>query len=129
MDSTEAQLRFGAALTHSSDPQHPNHPFHTPATSMNFFLTIFFSPMNLSFSLHFITFFRFFFNNSKKLIAVLSICYPSLLQKIYLITKWRFLFFGMYVAKKINLTYLDFRSFSVRLIPLIQYHNVNILSY
>lgn len=23
MDSTEAQLRFGAALTHSSDPNHP----------------------------------------------------------------------------------------------------------
>lgn len=35
MDSTEAQLRFGASLTHSSDPQHPNHPFHTPATSKN----------------------------------------------------------------------------------------------
>ncbi|XP_075236131.1 E3 ubiquitin-protein ligase hyd isoform X1 [Lycorma delicatula] len=28
MDSTEAQLRFGASLTHSSDPTHPGHPLH-----------------------------------------------------------------------------------------------------
>lgn len=37
MDSTEAQLRFGASLTHSSDPQHPNHPFHTPASGKSLF--------------------------------------------------------------------------------------------
>lgn len=29
MDSTEAQLRFGAALTQSSDPTHPGHPLHS----------------------------------------------------------------------------------------------------
>lgn len=29
MDATEAQLRFGASLTHSSDPAHPSHPLHT----------------------------------------------------------------------------------------------------
>lgn len=28
MDATEAQLRFGASLTHSTDPSHPLHPFH-----------------------------------------------------------------------------------------------------
>jgi E3 ubiquitin-protein ligase EDD1 len=28
MDSTEGQLRFGSALTHSSDPTHPAHPLH-----------------------------------------------------------------------------------------------------
>uniref|UniRef100_A0A1B6DHC7 HECT-type E3 ubiquitin transferase n=1 Tax=Clastoptera arizonana TaxID=38151 RepID=A0A1B6DHC7_9HEMI len=28
MDSTEAQLRFGASLTHASDPTHPGHPLH-----------------------------------------------------------------------------------------------------
>ncbi|XP_066902270.1 E3 ubiquitin-protein ligase hyd isoform X4 [Halyomorpha halys] len=28
MDSTEAQLRFGASLTTASDPNHPNHPLH-----------------------------------------------------------------------------------------------------
>lgn len=28
MDATEAQLRFGASLTHSSDPSHPSHPLH-----------------------------------------------------------------------------------------------------
>lgn len=31
MDSTEAQLRFGASLTHSSDPNHPGHPLHQAA--------------------------------------------------------------------------------------------------
>ncbi|XP_046991563.1 E3 ubiquitin-protein ligase UBR5 [Schistocerca americana] len=31
MDSTEAQLRFGASLTHSSDPAHPGHPLHQTA--------------------------------------------------------------------------------------------------
>ncbi|KAK6633415.1 hypothetical protein RUM44_004018 [Polyplax serrata] len=31
MDSTEAQLRFGAALTNSSDPNHPGHPLHHAA--------------------------------------------------------------------------------------------------
>nr|CAD7423599.1 unnamed protein product [Timema monikensis] len=31
MDSTEAQLRFGASLTHSSDPNHPAHPLHQAA--------------------------------------------------------------------------------------------------
>ena len=29
MDSTEAQLRFGAALCHTTDPANPNHPFHS----------------------------------------------------------------------------------------------------
>ncbi|XP_054273224.1 E3 ubiquitin-protein ligase UBR5 isoform X2 [Macrosteles quadrilineatus] len=34
MDSTEAQLRFGASLTQSSDPTHPGHPLHhNPGTS------------------------------------------------------------------------------------------------
>lgn len=28
MDATEAQLRFGASLTHTSDPSHPSHPLH-----------------------------------------------------------------------------------------------------
>lgn len=28
MDATEAQLRFGASLTHSTDPSHPLHPLH-----------------------------------------------------------------------------------------------------
>lgn len=28
MDATEAQLRFGASLTHSTDPSHPMHPLH-----------------------------------------------------------------------------------------------------
>jgi len=32
MDSTEAQLRFGASLTQSSDPQHPRHPLHSTTT-------------------------------------------------------------------------------------------------
>lgn len=32
MDSTEAQLRFGASLTNSSDPTHPSHPLHTNAS-------------------------------------------------------------------------------------------------
>lgn len=30
MDSTEAQLRFGASLTNSADPSHPLHPLHSP---------------------------------------------------------------------------------------------------
>jgi hypothetical protein len=30
MDATEAQLRFGASLTSSSDPAHPGHPLHAP---------------------------------------------------------------------------------------------------
>ncbi|XP_050433400.1 E3 ubiquitin-protein ligase UBR5 isoform X2 [Adelges cooleyi] len=34
MDSTEAQLRFGASLTQTSDPQHPRHPLH-PSTIAN----------------------------------------------------------------------------------------------
>ncbi|VVC25628.1 Hypothetical protein CINCED_3A013222 [Cinara cedri] len=34
MDSTEAQLRFGASLTQSSDPQHPRHPLHA-TTNIN----------------------------------------------------------------------------------------------
>ncbi|KAK5646050.1 hypothetical protein RI129_004514 [Pyrocoelia pectoralis] len=29
MDATEAQLRFGASLTHTADPTHPAHPLHT----------------------------------------------------------------------------------------------------
>ncbi|XP_050538326.1 E3 ubiquitin-protein ligase UBR5 isoform X3 [Daktulosphaira vitifoliae] len=33
MDSTEAQLRFGASLTQSSDPQHPRHPLHSNNSS------------------------------------------------------------------------------------------------
>jgi len=33
MDSTEAQLRFGASLTQSSDPQHPRHPLHSTTTT------------------------------------------------------------------------------------------------
>lgn len=32
MDSTEAQLRFGASLTHSTDPSHPLHPLHLNST-------------------------------------------------------------------------------------------------
>lgn len=35
MDSTEAQLRFGASLTQSSDPQHPRHPLHSTTNSTN----------------------------------------------------------------------------------------------
>lgn len=30
MDATEAQLRFGASLTSTSDPAHPSHPLHAP---------------------------------------------------------------------------------------------------
>lgn len=33
MDSTEAQLRFGASLTHSSDLSHPGHPISTTVAS------------------------------------------------------------------------------------------------
>lgn len=29
MDSTEAQLRFGCALTSESNPSHPSHPMHS----------------------------------------------------------------------------------------------------
>ena len=29
MDSTEAQLRFGAALSETTDPSHPSHPMHS----------------------------------------------------------------------------------------------------
>lgn len=29
MDSTEAQLRFGSALSESTEPSHPNHPMHS----------------------------------------------------------------------------------------------------
>lgn len=32
MDATEAQLRFGASLTHSTDPSHPLHPLHLNST-------------------------------------------------------------------------------------------------
>ena len=28
MDSTEAQLRFGSALSETTDPNHPSHPLH-----------------------------------------------------------------------------------------------------
>lgn len=40
MDATEAQLRFGASLTHSTDPSHPLHPLHplnptTPSSTTN----------------------------------------------------------------------------------------------
>lgn len=35
MDSTEAQLRFGASLTQSSDPQHPRHPLHLTTNTAN----------------------------------------------------------------------------------------------
>lgn len=35
MDSTEAQLRFGASLTQSSDPQHPRHPLHSITNTTN----------------------------------------------------------------------------------------------
>lgn len=31
MDATEAQLRFGASLTHAADPAHPGHPLHAPS--------------------------------------------------------------------------------------------------
>ena len=37
MDSTEAQLRFGAALTQSSDPTHPGHPLYSSATGKYIF--------------------------------------------------------------------------------------------
>lgn len=67
MDSTEAQLRFGAALTHSSDPQHPNHPFHTPATSMNFFLIIFFFPNEFIIFASFHNILSIFFQQFKKI--------------------------------------------------------------
>jgi E3 ubiquitin-protein ligase EDD1 len=33
MDSTEAQLRFGATLANAVDPSHPNHPLHTTQRS------------------------------------------------------------------------------------------------
>ena len=33
MDATEAQLRFGASLTHSSDLTHPGHPMNSIASS------------------------------------------------------------------------------------------------
>ena len=33
MDSTEAQLRFGSALSNSSDPSHPSHPLHANSRS------------------------------------------------------------------------------------------------
>uniref|UniRef100_A0A0K2U4A3 E3 ubiquitin-protein ligase UBR5 n=1 Tax=Lepeophtheirus salmonis TaxID=72036 RepID=A0A0K2U4A3_LEPSM len=33
LDSTEAQLRFGSALTDISDPSHPNHPLHSSPRS------------------------------------------------------------------------------------------------
>lgn len=33
MDATEAQLRFGASLTHSSDLSHPAHPISTSVPS------------------------------------------------------------------------------------------------
>lgn len=32
MDTTEAQLRFGASLTNSTDPSHPLHPLHFNAS-------------------------------------------------------------------------------------------------
>ena len=32
MDSTEAQLRFGSALSNTSDPASPGHPLHTSNT-------------------------------------------------------------------------------------------------
>ena len=32
MDSTEAQLRFGSALSDVTDPAHPGHPMHAPFT-------------------------------------------------------------------------------------------------
>ncbi|KRT83810.1 hypothetical protein AMK59_4307, partial [Oryctes borbonicus] len=35
MDATEAQLRFGASLTHSSDLTHPSHPINTNNSSSN----------------------------------------------------------------------------------------------
>ncbi|KAI4466436.1 e3 ubiquitin-protein ligase ubr5 [Holotrichia oblita] len=35
MDATEAQLRFGASLTHSSDLTHPSHPINANNTSSN----------------------------------------------------------------------------------------------
>ena len=31
MDSTEAQLRFGSALSDTTDPSHPSHPMHPSA--------------------------------------------------------------------------------------------------
>ena len=33
MDSTEAQLRFGTALSNNSDPSHPGHPLYTNSRS------------------------------------------------------------------------------------------------
>lgn len=33
MDATEAQLRFGASLTRTTDPSHPLHPLHLNSTS------------------------------------------------------------------------------------------------
>lgn len=35
MDSTEAQLRFGASLTQPSDLQHPRHPLHSTTSTTN----------------------------------------------------------------------------------------------
>ncbi|XP_055383009.1 E3 ubiquitin-protein ligase hyd isoform X2 [Condylostylus longicornis] len=35
MDATEAQLKFGASLTNSTDPSHPLHPLNTTAQSGN----------------------------------------------------------------------------------------------
>lgn len=33
MDSTEAQLRYGSALSSAGDPGHPNHPLHASQNS------------------------------------------------------------------------------------------------
>lgn len=42
MDATEAQLRFGASLTHSADPTHPGHPLHNTGINAagKFYLTV-----------------------------------------------------------------------------------------
>lgn len=39
MDSTEAQLRFGASLTTASDPNHPNHPLHHSSSKIFMHIT------------------------------------------------------------------------------------------
>ena len=45
MDSTEAQLRFGASLTTASDPTHPHHPLHHNTGNV---LVIFFKIFSIS---------------------------------------------------------------------------------
>lgn len=46
MDATEAQLRFGASLTHSVEPGHVSHPISPAVPSGGKFLIIFFFTVN-----------------------------------------------------------------------------------